>query len=328
MPRAFSGRLYSVGRAKLALPRFAILRVMAERWTLDDLRVFCAVVEAGSLTAAGDAVGLSLSAVSGRIKALEAVLGTELCHRSHKGIRVTPAGRRLQAHARDLLEKVALITEDVMEFGTHPRGLVRLVANTTAVTEHMPELLAAFLTAHPKIDVSLVEGVSAEVLKQVREGQADIGIFTPGPPVADLTTFAFREDRLVVIAGKGHPWAGRASIDFHESLWSDHVCLQRSAALFQFLGQRARDQGRSLKGRIHVAGFDAMARLVGRGVGVGVMPESAARRLEHAQGLSVLALNDAWADNELHVCVRATELLSPATRALLAALVGEGLAPA
>ncbi len=295
---------------------------MAEQWTLDDLRVFCAVVEAGSLTAAGDVVGLSLSAVSGRIKALEEVFGTTLCHRSHKGVRVTPAGRRLQAHARDLLEKVALITEDVTEFGTRPRGLVRLVANTTAVTEHLPELLAAFLAAHPKIDVSLVEGVSADVLKHVREGQADIGIFTPGPPVADLSTFPFREDRLVLIVAKGHPWAARASIDFHESLWSDHVCLQRSAALFQYLGQRARDQGRNLKGRIHVAGFDAMARLVARGVGVGVMPESAARRLESAQGLSVLTLNDAWADNPLHVCVRAApELLSPATRALLEELV-------
>lgn len=300
---------------------------MAERWTLEDLRVFCAVADAGSLTAAGDAVGLSLSSVSARLKALEDAFGAALCHRSHKGVTVTPAGRRLQAHARDLLEKAALVTEDVTEFGIRPRGLVRLAANTTAVSEHLPELLAAFLADHARIDVSLVEAVSADVLRQVREGQADIGIFTPGPPAADLSAFAFRSDRLAVVVARSHAWAGRGSIVFHETLLSNHVCLQRTAALFHFLGQRARDQGRSLKGRIHVAGFDAMARLVGRGVGVGVMPESAARRLEQAQGLSVLRLDDAWADNPLQACVRAPDQLSPSARALLAALLPEGLPP-
>lgn len=300
---------------------------MTDRWSLDDLRVFCAVADAGSLTAAGDAVGLSLSSVSARLKALEETFGTELCRRSHKGVELTPAGLRLQAHARDLLEKAALVTEDVTEFGTRPRGLVRLAANTTAVTEHLPDLLAAFLPAHPHIDVALVEGTSADVLRQVREGQADIGICTPGPAANDLCALPFRSDRMVLVVHAGHPWAGRGTIDFQESLWSDHVCLQRSAALVGFLVQRARDLGHQLKGRIHVAGFDAMARLVGRGVGVGVMPESAARRLEQAHGLAVLVLNDAWADIPLSVCVRALDELSPSSRALLAALQPQGVSP-
>lgn len=300
---------------------------MSERWSLDDLRVFCAVADAGSLTAAGDAVGLSLSSVSARLKALEEAFGTELCHRSHKGIQLTPAGLRLQAHARDLLEKAALVTEDVTEFGTQPRGLVRLAANTTAVTEHLPDLLAAFLAAHPRIDVALVEGVSADVLRQVREGQADIGICTPGPAAGDLCSLPFRSDRMVLVVPATHPWTDRGTIAFQECLWSDHVCLQRSAAMYGFLVQRARDQGRQLKGRIHVAGFDAMARLVGRGVGVGVMPESSALRLKEAHGLGVLVLNDAWADIPLFVCVRSLDELSPSSRALLAALRPEGSAP-
>jgi DNA-binding transcriptional LysR family regulator len=300
---------------------------MPERWSLDDLRVFCAVADAGSLTAAGDAVGLSLSSVSTRLKALEDAFGTELCRRSHKGIQLTPAGLRLQAHARDLLEKAALVTEDVTEFGTRPRGLVRLAANTTAVTEHLPDLLAAFLAAHPHIDVALVEGASADVLRQLREGQADIGICTAGPDAADLCALPFRSDRMVLVVPSNHPWAGRETIDFQECLWTDHVCLQRSAAMYGWLVQRARDQGRQLKGRIHVAGFDAMARLVGRGVGVGVMPESSARRLEQAHGLAVLALNDAWAGIPLSVCVRSLDDLSPSSRALLAALQPQGLPP-
>jgi len=263
---------------------------------------------------------LSLSAVSARLKTLEEIFGTELCRRSHKGIELTPAGLRLQAHAHDLLEKATHVSEDVAEFGTLPRGLVRLAANTTAVTEHLPDLLAEFLAAHPRIDVALVEGASADVLGQLRDGHADLGICTPGPAATDLCSLPFRSDRMVLVVSRAHPWAGRGTIDFHECLLENHVCLQRSAAMYSFLVQRARDQGRKLKGRIHVAGFDAMARLVGRGVGVGIMPESSAMRLRQAEGLGVLVLNDGWADIPLFVCMRAPDELSPSSRALFAAL--------
>src|SRR6218665_3810038 len=103
---------------------------MAERWTLDDLRVFCAVAETGSLTSAAAAVGLSLPAVSARLKALEQTFAATLCQRSHKGVALTPAGNRLHAHARDLLEKASLVTEDVSEYGSAARGIVRVVSNT------------------------------------------------------------------------------------------------------------------------------------------------------------------------------------------------------
>jgi DNA-binding transcriptional LysR family regulator len=293
---------------------------MTPRWSLDDLRVFCAVADSGTLTAAAQAAALSLPAVSARLKALEAAFGTALCVRSNKGVELTPAGNRLLAHARDLLEKAALATDDVAEFGSQPRGLIRIAANTTAVTEHLPEVIGAFLKTHPRLDVALVECVSADVLRQVREARADIGIYTPGPTTADLECFEFREDELVLVVGSAHPWAHRASIAFHETLAADHVCLQRGAALFQFLGQRARDQGRTLKGRIHVAGFDAVARLVGQGVGVAVMPKSAASRLQAERNIALVALTEAWADNPLHLCVRAIDELSPGARALVEAL--------
>jgi DNA-binding transcriptional LysR family regulator len=297
---------------------------MPLRWSLDDLRVFCAVAEAGSMTAAAHAVALSLPAVSARLRALEDAFGSALCVRSNKGIELTPAGRRLLAHARDLLEKAALATDDVAEFDAMPRGSVRLTANTTAVTEHLPAPLGLFLKANPQVAVALTEGVSADVLRRVREGQADIGIYTPGPATPDLQTWPFRDDQLVLVVHAEHPWAERTAMGFHETLAANHVCLQRSAALFQFLSQRARDQGLTLAGRIHVAGFDAVARLVAQGVGVAIMPSSAAQRMQIQAALAVVALTDEWADNALHLCVRRADELSAAGRALVAVLLAEG----
>ena len=290
---------------------------MTIRWTLDDLRIFCALAEAGTMTAAAEKVSLSLPAVSARVKALEDAFGTALCLRTPKGVTLTAAGQRLLRHARDLLEKAALTNEDVSDFARAPRGQVRLVANTTAVSEHLPELMARFLANYPKIDVALVEATSADVVKQLREGQADIGIYSPSFAVLDLATFPFCDDELVVIVSVRHRWKKQTEIAFDDVLQEDQVCLQRTAALFHFLSDRAREAGRKLHSRIHVAGFDAIARMVAQGVGIAVIPGSAARRLQALHAIRVLTLTDKWAENQLLLCVRDTDELSPATTALL-----------
>jgi DNA-binding transcriptional LysR family regulator len=83
------------------------------------------------------------------------------------------------------------------------------------------------------------------------------------------------------------------------------------------LSDRAREAGHKLRSRIHVAGFDAIARMVAQGVGIAVIPGSAARRLQTLHNVRVLTLTDKWAENQLLLCVRDADELSPATTALL-----------
>ncbi len=287
------------------------------RWNIHELQVFVAVAQAGSMRAASDLVPLSVPAISAKIKSLETAMGVSLLERHHTGIGLTPAGRRLLAHAQDFLEKANLIDEDIAEFSSKAKGMVKLAANTTAVTEYLPEILASFMTQYPKIDVALAELVSHEVVRQVRDGQSELGIFTPGPVVDDLHVLSFRQDRLCLIVSQKHVWAKRSEMDFSESLIADHVCLQKTAALYRYLVQKAQETGRALRGRIHVAGFDAIARMVSSGVGVSVLPTSAAQRLSRQHDLAIVGLRDVWADNELRLCLRDLESLSSTSRLLL-----------
>jgi DNA-binding transcriptional LysR family regulator len=294
---------------------------LARQWSLEDLRVFCAVAETGSLSAAVEVVNLSLAAISGRIKQLEDALGCTLFARTNRGVSLNPAGHRLLAHARELLEKAALMSEDLQDYGQGGKGLVRIAANTTSVTEYLPDILASFLSTHPKIDIALTEAVSSEVVRQVRDGRADFGIYTPPLPVDDLESLPFRQDQLVLIVASYHVWAKRESMAFHETLVSDHVCLQPSAALYGYLKQRAQDVGLRLKSRIHLAGFDAIARLVSKQVGVAVIPQSAATRLMQQHIITVVKLTDTWAHNELYLCIRDRAALTGAAQNLIHELV-------
>ena len=146
------------------------------RFDLSDLRLFLSVVEAGSITHGAERMHLAIAAASTRIRNMEAALGTALLHRRRQGVQPTPAGRTLVHHARILLQQSERMHGELAEYAEGIKGQVRLLSNTNALTEFLPETLSLFLTNHPHVSVDLEERLSDEIVGLVAEGVADIGI--------------------------------------------------------------------------------------------------------------------------------------------------------
>lgn len=290
------------------------------RFDLTDLRLFCDVVDAGSITHGAARSALALAAASTRIRGMEESLGAQLLERSRHGVTPTAAGRTLLLHARNLLKEAARLREELGAFAGGTSGEVRLLANTNALTEFLPEALSSFLAAHPHVSVDLEERLSDEIVGLIAEGVGDIGIVAGTVDVGALQTYPFRTDRFVVVAGSGHPLADRSRIAFAEALDYDFVGLERSASLQRFLTDKASRQGRALKLRVQLRSFDAVCRLVEAGVGVGVVPQTTARRAKLSMNLAVIDLADDWALRELTIVVRADETLRPYARELVESL--------
>src|SRR6185369_12833764 len=142
------------------------------RFDLTDLRLFCDVVDSGSITAGAEKSALALAAASTRIRSMEAELGAPLLTRSRQGVAPTAAGRMLLKHARAMLAGAARMREDLSAFAGGLSGEVKLLANTNASTEFLPEALADFLAAHPHVSVDLEERLSDEIVGLVAEGVA------------------------------------------------------------------------------------------------------------------------------------------------------------
>src|SRR5581483_3444602 len=182
------------------------------RFDLTDLRLFCDVADAGSITAGAEKSALALAAASTRIRGMEEALGAPLLIRSRAGVAPTEAGRTLLRHARGILDDAARMREDLSVFSGGLSGQVRLLANTNALTEFLPEALSSFLAAHPNASVDLEERLSDEIVGLVAEGAADLGIVAGTVDVGALATYPFRSDRFVVVAPSGHPLSGRRSV--------------------------------------------------------------------------------------------------------------------
>src|SRR5690349_21394666 len=165
------------------------------RFDLTDLSLFRHVVEAGSITGGAERAHLALAAASTRIRNMEETLGTPLLNRERHGVNPTPAGRTLVQHARTLLQQADRMRGELAEFAGGLKGHIKLMSNTNALTEFLPEPLSAFLAAHPNINIDLEERLSDEIVAAVADGTADIGIVAGTVELADLEVFPFREDR-------------------------------------------------------------------------------------------------------------------------------------
>ncbi len=290
------------------------------RFDLTDLRLFCDVSDAGSITAGAERSALALAAASTRIRNMEAVLGAALFTRSRQGVTPTPAGRAFLKHARTILGQAARMREDLSAFAGGLSGEVRLLANTNALTEFLPEALSSFLAAHPHVSVDLEERLSDEIVGLIAEGVGDVGIVAGTVDVGALQTYPFRSDRFVVVAATGHPLAARGAVAFAEVLDYDVVGLERSSSLQRFLTAKAAREGRPLRARIQLRSFDAVCRMVESGVGIGVVPQTTAARAARTMSLATIDLTDDWALRELTIVVRAADELRPYARELVESL--------
>jgi DNA-binding transcriptional LysR family regulator len=165
--------------------------------------------------------------------------------------------------------------------------------------------VATFLSRYPPIDIDLEERSSRDIVRAVAGNLAQIGIVGDEVnPAKELQTFPFAEDRLVLITPRDHVVSHQREIAFRDALAYDHVGLAAGNALQDQMEDHAARAGRRLKLRLRLPGFDAVCQVVGRGVGVVVVPATAARRCQRSAAIRIIRLVDTWAPRRLTICVR------------------------
>jgi DNA-binding transcriptional LysR family regulator len=292
------------------------------RFDLADLSLFREVVEAGSITRGAERAHLALAAASTRIRNMEDTIGAALLVRGRQGVVPTQAGRTLLQHARMMLRQAERMREDLGAYAGGLAGQIHVLSNTNALTEFLPEALSSFLTTHPNVSVDLEERLSDEIVGLIAEGVADLGIVAGTVDPGMLETYPFRRDRFVLVVARDHPLAKRTKIGFSEVLDRDFVGLDRASALQRFLAVKAARIGRPLRLRVQLRSFDAVCRMVECNVGIGIVPETTARRAAPTMGIVTVTLTDPWAERDLTICVRNMGELPPFARQLVEHLRG------
>jgi DNA-binding transcriptional LysR family regulator len=278
------------------------------------------VAETRSITKAAQASHIALAAASRRLTLLEHHYGVKLLDRTVRGAALTPAGRALVHRARQILSQVDQLRGEMSEYASGGKGHVRIQASASAISQFLPADLASFTALAPQVVVALEERFSGEIVQALREGATDIGVVMEGTPTDGLQCYDYKTDRLVAVVAKKLPLRSRTVL-FSTLLDYDFVTLENATATTRLLVDQAALARKPLRARIQVHSFAALCKMIEAGLGVGVLPEGAARPFVAAMQLRMIRLNDAWTKRRMFVCVRDYELLPSMTRKLVDHLV-------
>ncbi|UBM23666.1 LysR family transcriptional regulator [Pseudomonas sp. p1(2021b)] len=292
------------------------------RLDLADLQLFLCIVDAGSITAGAASANLALASASERLRNIESAAGVALLERRPRGVVTTEAGEALAHHARLILRQQEMLKGELQDFAAGARGTLHLYANTAALIEFLPSRLAPWLAARPRLRIELKERTSTEIVRAVAAGLIEAGVISDAIAADGLQVQAVARDHLVVITAAQNTFALGKRVTFADMLGLPFVGLSQGSALQDHIDEHARAAGRPLDLRIRMKTFEGLCEMVAHGVGIGIVPQSIAKRYRRRYSLHVVALQDSWAQRQLCLCFKAWGELSGPMQSLLAHLGG------
>lgn len=242
---------------------------------LEQLRSFAEVAKLGNFTRAAESLHLAQPSLSRQISSLEQDLGAELFHRARAGSSLTTAGESLLPLARRMLADADTVRRELDELAGLRRGRVRLGATPTLCISLVAEVLSAFHTAHPAIELHLSEHGSRRLLDELAAGELDIALVTTSDvaSAAHATLTPLLVEELVVISSAGSPpVTSSGSVTLDEVAGLPQIVFSSSYDLRGATDAAFREAQLMPEVVLEGAEMDAVLRFVERGLGVAIVP--------------------------------------------------------
>jgi len=236
-----------------------------------QLRAFHLVAREGGFTRAAAAAKVSQPTLSSHVAALEAAYAVRLFERRGRALELTALGRDLH----DVTTRLFELEDEARALlsGTKAlrRGHLRVCADNA---HHAIPILAELRRTHPALTFRLAIGNSAAVLQQVLEGAADVAVTAKVGPDPRLHAVELRRDRLILFAGRGHPWARRRRARLAELAGQPVVLRERGSFTREVFEQAIAGAGVRLGPIMEAETREGVREAVAAGFGIGVVFES------------------------------------------------------
>jgi len=197
--------------------------------TLEQLRIFVAVAEQEHMTRAAEALNLTQSATSAAIAALEERHAARLFDRVGRNIKLTSAGRLFVTEARAVLARASAAETMLADLAGLKRGSLSLAASQTVGNYWLPQLIHRYRSRYPGIALDLKIGNTEQVAAWVQDGRADLGFVEGAIDDPALSARVIAEDKMVLVVGASHPWAGKRAPKLDEMRAASWVAREQGS---------------------------------------------------------------------------------------------------
>lgn len=269
-----------------------------------DLRYFCEVAQAGTISRAAERLGISQPSLTTAVKRLERRFGCELLLRSRTGVELTREGHLLVARARSLLLEWERLESAVKKQAEEPTGAWRIGCHGTVALNWLPSVVPTLLRRWPQLELELVHDLSRHITEEVVSHQLDFGIVVNPVRHPDLVIKELSSD-VFTLWGKGA--ALESTVLYHPELLQARQVL---ATLEKRGVQFAR--------KVTSPSLEVLAHLAVEGAGTAILP----MHLAHRMRPRLRKPRGSWPEFRDSVCLvyRADVQRSVAAKALVEAL--------
>ncbi|WP_049198402.1 LysR family transcriptional regulator [Serratia marcescens] len=241
-------------------------------YSLKQLRVFVAVARHGSFSRAGEAIGLTQSAVSHSVKELEAEVGVRLLDRTTREVVLTDAGLRLANRVERLLDELQAALLDARSFGVQRSGTVRVATSQTISAHLMPQCIAAGERQYPEICIMLRDQAQQQVLHSVRNAEVDFGIVVDPVQAVDLECEAVLHEPFLLLCRDDHPFAARQEVRWSALNGCRLVLQDYASGSRPLIDSALRQQGVEAQVVQEIGHPATLFPMVAEGIGISIFP--------------------------------------------------------
>ena len=286
----------------------------------EQLITFAVVAETGNLSEAASRLFKSQPAVSAQLKRLQEAVGEPLYTRHRYGVTLTKTGESLLPFAASLSRSLDGARQYAGELRGGHGGSLRIAASTTVAIYYLPRRLKAFADAHPATELHLLTSNTAEALRLLRRGSADLAMIEGPDDEVDLTHTVVAQDEVILAVLLGHPLAGRTTVSPKDLHNLAVVRRESGSGTRAVVDSALAHYNVRTKTILEAKGVDAVKEAVLQGFGAGFVSRLAVAREAEMGLVKVLPINAKGFKRPLSVVHPGLELCSQTTRAFIAFL--------
>ena len=282
--------------------------------TLDEIRYFLAVAEAGSISRAAVRLCVSQPALSRRIQDLEQGLRSKLLYRHGRGVVLTPAGEKLLSFAEPWLAELEATREGIREASNKASGLVTLGVPPSIGATICAPLAARFTRTYPEAHLRIHEGFSGTLSEWIEQGEIDLAVLYDVRRRRDLSVTPLLLEGLYLIRKPDGP---AEPPDWSQVARQRLILTGPKNGLRMVIERSAREAGVVLDARLEVDSVSTIRQLVMAGEGVSILPYGAVHADVAAGELTAEAIAGAELNALLVVAMPSNKAVSKITRAVV-----------
>lgn len=244
---------------------------MTELPDLRQVRSLIAVADTESFTKAAERLGVTQSAVSHSIRALETQLDSKLVERAGKRVALSQNGTILLRRFRAAVSELEKAQEDLGILKRWGQGRLRVGATHTLCTYLLPMVMQKFRELYPRCEIHIESGDTSELIESLDRSEIDLVLGMGGREPAWTRFDAIFEDELVFVVAPDHPWAKAGSVDMDEVAKESFLVYARASETYRFLKKAFGEAGVRLRPSLSLGDMGAIKEMAKVGVGVGIV---------------------------------------------------------